>query len=85
MRAFLEFAGRGHIEDFVRQIDSGPFVQIKLVNHCHDAVEAHLQAQPIKVTVAGFCNGCLEVGRAVITHAAGEFVSNLNAAATKKI
>ena len=69
----------------IRKIDAGAFVQIKLVDHRHDAVDSHLQTQPIKITIAGMRDRALNVGRAVISHAASKLVSHGNAAAANKI
>src|SRR6476660_1153933 len=39
--------------NFIRQIDARALVEVKLLNHLHDAVNAHLQSQTVEVTVAG--------------------------------
>src|SRR5690349_3252587 len=81
----LELARRRPAYDFVRQIDAGAFVQIKLVDHRDDAVDAHLQTETIEVTVAGMNDRGLDVGRAVIAHATRELVAYLNAAAANQV
>src|SRR5688500_6663984 len=78
LHAPLEFARRRPAYDFVRQVDAGAFVEIKLVNHADDAVDPHLQTETIEIAGAGDSNGPLHVRHAVIAHAARELVSNLD-------
>ena len=70
----------------MRQVYTGAFVQFEFINHLLDAFELHFQTEPIKVAVARFHDGRMDVRRAVVTaHAAGELVTNSDASATHEI
>src|SRR6185369_14784654 len=59
--------------------------QIKLVNHRDDAVDAHLQTETIEVTVARMDDRGLDVGSAVVAHAARELIADLNSATADEV
>src|SRR5256886_9183310 len=56
--ARLELARGRPAYEFVWQINACLLVQVELVSHLHDSVEAHLEAEAVEVCVAG------EIGRA---------------------
>src|SRR4029079_142190 len=85
LHAALKLARRRPAHNFVWQIDAGTFVQIKFINHLDDPVDAHLQTETIKVAVAGMNDRGLDIGTAVVAHAARELVSNLNSAAANEV
>src|SRR6266516_4215098 len=73
----FQLARWSHANDFMWEIDARAFVEIELLSHLLDTFEFHLQAETIEVSVAGFHDRKMQVGRAVIaTHAAGELVAD---------
>src|SRR5215813_10676210 len=70
----------------MRKIDAAPLVQFKLIDHLLDTFELHFQAQPVKIAVAGFHDGNVNVRLAMIaTHTAGELIANSDAAAAHEV
>src|ERR1051326_1377571 len=77
----LKLARRSPAHHFVWQIDASAFVQIKLIDHLDDTVDAHLQTETIEIAVAGMNDRSLDIGSAVVAHATRELVPDLDAPA----
>src|SRR5690349_8818760 len=85
LHAALKLARRRPAHHFVREIDAGAFVQIKLVDHLDDTVDAHLQPETIEIAIARMNDRSLDIGSAVVAHATRELVPNLDATAANQI
>ncbi len=67
----------------MREIDACWFIELEFLNHLHDSGQAHLQPQPVEISVAGFHDCRMQIGLAVMAHATSKLVSDLNATAAR--
>src|SRR5262249_54552921 len=85
LHSAFELFRRSPTDNLIWKIDSCPLIQIELVHHPYDSVNAHLQTKAIEISVAGVNDRCFQIGSPMVSHAARKLVADRNAAATNEI
>src|SRR5207237_8135860 len=85
IETFFELRRGRPTDQLVRQIDPRPLIQVELVHHLHDALDAHPQTEAIEIAVARLGDRGAQLRRAVVAHAARELVADLYAAAAHEV
>src|SRR5687767_229792 len=70
---------------FIGQIDSGAFVVFEGLDHLDHSLDLHFQREPIVISITRMRDRVRKGWRTVATHAAGEFIPDLDPAAARHV